>query len=318
MTELERRRLAVLAAGLPYLVAELDGRVVGYSYATAYRTAPPTASRSRTRSTSPDCARAARRPRPAGRADRALRARTVAADDRDHRRQRQSGRRSSSIAARLRPGRHARRGRLQARALDRLGADAAPARRRGRLPARGWANPLSAPPAIQRRTIAALGASQLICWGISYYLIAPIRPVHRRGAGLVGGRGARRVLRGARRDGPELGADRSAHRSARRPAGHGGRLPGHRARLRDARPRPRPVALRHGLAGPRPGHAHDPVRRRVRRAGPHGRDGRAPADGADHAARRAGLDGVLAGRPRSGRRARLARRAAWPTLASRW
>ncbi len=35
---------------------------------------------------------------------------------------------------------------------------------------------MSAPPAIQRRTIAALGASQLICWGISYYLIAPIGP----------------------------------------------------------------------------------------------------------------------------------------------
>ncbi len=59
VTELERRRLAVLAAGLPYLVAELDGRVVGYSYATAYR------DRSAYRFTvedsvyvSPDCARA--------------------------------------------------------------------------------------------------------------------------------------------------------------------------------------------------------------------------------------------------------------------
>lgn len=34
------RRAAVLALGLPYLVAELDGRVVGYSYATAYRPRP--------------------------------------------------------------------------------------------------------------------------------------------------------------------------------------------------------------------------------------------------------------------------------------
>jgi L-amino acid N-acyltransferase YncA len=35
--ELATRRATVLAAGLPYLVAELDGRVVGYSYATMYR-----------------------------------------------------------------------------------------------------------------------------------------------------------------------------------------------------------------------------------------------------------------------------------------
>jgi L-amino acid N-acyltransferase YncA len=35
--ELARRRAGVLALGLPYLAAELDGRVVGYSYATLYR-----------------------------------------------------------------------------------------------------------------------------------------------------------------------------------------------------------------------------------------------------------------------------------------
>ena len=38
--EMIGRRAAVLAAGLPYLVAELDGRVVGYAYATAYRPRP--------------------------------------------------------------------------------------------------------------------------------------------------------------------------------------------------------------------------------------------------------------------------------------
>jgi len=38
--EMSRRREAVLAAGLPYLVALLDGAVVGYSYATAYRPRP--------------------------------------------------------------------------------------------------------------------------------------------------------------------------------------------------------------------------------------------------------------------------------------
>ncbi|MGL4287634.1 MAG: GNAT family N-acetyltransferase [Phreatobacter sp.] len=34
------RRAAVLGAGLPYLAAERDGRIVGYSYATAYRPRP--------------------------------------------------------------------------------------------------------------------------------------------------------------------------------------------------------------------------------------------------------------------------------------
>lgn len=38
--ELLSRRQSVLVSGLPYLVAELDGRVVGYSYATAYRPRP--------------------------------------------------------------------------------------------------------------------------------------------------------------------------------------------------------------------------------------------------------------------------------------
>jgi L-amino acid N-acyltransferase YncA len=35
--ELVRRRADVLSLGLPYLAAELDGRLVGYSYATLYR-----------------------------------------------------------------------------------------------------------------------------------------------------------------------------------------------------------------------------------------------------------------------------------------
>jgi L-amino acid N-acyltransferase YncA len=37
VAELKSRREAVLAAGLPYLVAEIDGHVRGYCYATAYR-----------------------------------------------------------------------------------------------------------------------------------------------------------------------------------------------------------------------------------------------------------------------------------------
>jgi phosphinothricin acetyltransferase len=35
-----RRFESIRGAGYPYLVAELDGRVVGYSYASAYRTRP--------------------------------------------------------------------------------------------------------------------------------------------------------------------------------------------------------------------------------------------------------------------------------------
>jgi L-amino acid N-acyltransferase YncA len=38
--EMLARRQAVLGLGLPYLAAELDGRIVGYSYATAYRPRP--------------------------------------------------------------------------------------------------------------------------------------------------------------------------------------------------------------------------------------------------------------------------------------
>ncbi|MBI1354341.1 MAG: GNAT family N-acetyltransferase [Acidobacteria bacterium] len=38
--EMARRRAAILEAGLPYLVAEIDGRVVGYAYAGAYRPRP--------------------------------------------------------------------------------------------------------------------------------------------------------------------------------------------------------------------------------------------------------------------------------------
>jgi phosphinothricin acetyltransferase len=38
--EMAARRLAVLERGLPYLVAEVDGAVAGYSYATAFRPRP--------------------------------------------------------------------------------------------------------------------------------------------------------------------------------------------------------------------------------------------------------------------------------------
>jgi phosphinothricin acetyltransferase len=38
LAEMARRRAAILARGLPYLVAESDGRVLGYAYAAPYRT----------------------------------------------------------------------------------------------------------------------------------------------------------------------------------------------------------------------------------------------------------------------------------------
>ncbi len=40
LDEMRSRRASVLQLGLPYLVAEMDERVVGYAYATFYRTRP--------------------------------------------------------------------------------------------------------------------------------------------------------------------------------------------------------------------------------------------------------------------------------------
>jgi phosphinothricin acetyltransferase len=38
--EMLRRFQAIVGAGYPYFVAEIDGRIVGYAYANAYRTRP--------------------------------------------------------------------------------------------------------------------------------------------------------------------------------------------------------------------------------------------------------------------------------------
>src|SRR5688572_32496687 len=40
VADMTERRAAVLKAGLPYLAAEIDGTVVAYAYATAYRPRP--------------------------------------------------------------------------------------------------------------------------------------------------------------------------------------------------------------------------------------------------------------------------------------
>ena len=110
LAEMQRRRADVLARGLPYLVAEIDGRVAGYSYATPYR------ARSAYRFTHRELglcrSRAAsrrHRARIADRADRALRAGRLAADDRGDRRQRARGLDRPACGARLPHGRDARR-----------------------------------------------------------------------------------------------------------------------------------------------------------------------------------------------------------------
>jgi phosphinothricin acetyltransferase len=38
--EISRRHEEIIAAGLPFLVAEMDGRIVGYAYASTYRLRP--------------------------------------------------------------------------------------------------------------------------------------------------------------------------------------------------------------------------------------------------------------------------------------
>lgn len=40
VAEMIRRYEAIVAAGYPYLVAEMDGRIIGYAYASAYRSRP--------------------------------------------------------------------------------------------------------------------------------------------------------------------------------------------------------------------------------------------------------------------------------------
>ena len=40
LAEMAARRQAIVAAGLPYLVAELDGKIAGYAYAGPYRPRP--------------------------------------------------------------------------------------------------------------------------------------------------------------------------------------------------------------------------------------------------------------------------------------
>lgn len=40
LAEMQQRHAAITAAGYPYLVAQVDAQVVGYAYASAYRTRP--------------------------------------------------------------------------------------------------------------------------------------------------------------------------------------------------------------------------------------------------------------------------------------
>ena len=88
--EIERRYREIVARGLPYVVAESDGRVAGYAYAGPYRTRPAY------RYTVEDfglhrarCRRPWTRPRRARRGDPSRGRSRIPPDDRDHRRLRQ-------------------------------------------------------------------------------------------------------------------------------------------------------------------------------------------------------------------------------------
>ena len=108
LAEMARRRADVLAKGLPYLVAEIDGRVAGYSYATPYR------ARSAYRFSIENSVYVDHTRHRSGigrallsRTDRALRTRRLAADDRHHRRQRADAVDRPARGARISSCRHA-------------------------------------------------------------------------------------------------------------------------------------------------------------------------------------------------------------------
>ena len=131
-----RRMQAVIDAGFPYLVAEIDGRVVGYGYLGAYRPRPAYAwSVENSIYVAPDVQRSG-----VGRAllsaliEIAHSAR-LPADDRGDRRQRPARLDRPASGDRLHLQRHRPCRRLQARPLARPGADAARARRRRQHPA---------------------------------------------------------------------------------------------------------------------------------------------------------------------------------------
>jgi carbamoyl-phosphate synthase small subunit len=108
-----------------------------------------------------------RRPRAARRTGRALRGRAVAADGGGDRRLGQRRLDPAARVARLRACRDAAGRRVQVRQLGRLGADAARSRARRRGPSHhGRARPV-----IRARVVVALGFSQLVSWGVTYYLV---------------------------------------------------------------------------------------------------------------------------------------------------
>jgi hypothetical protein len=129
LEEMLERRKVVLSLGLPYLIADVEGQVAGYSYATSYRPRPAY------RFTVEDSVYVADSfhgqghwRHPAWRADRAVQRGSVAPDARDHRRQWKCIVHCGSPSAGVRARRHAQIGRLQAGYVDRYGADATIAR----------------------------------------------------------------------------------------------------------------------------------------------------------------------------------------------
>ena len=167
----------------------------------------------------------------------------------------------------------------------------------------------AARPAIGRRTVVYLGISQLVCWGITYYLIGVFGELIVADLGwsrtLVYGGFSIALL--------AMGLAVAAGRPPDRSAG-GARvmtLGSVLCALGTAG-----LALAHGVAayyaawiclGARD--AGDLLRCRLRDARAARRAGRGPADRPDHPARRPRLDLLLADRPSARRVVRLARRA---------
>ena len=118
--EMLRRFEAITEAGYPYFVAELDGRVAGYAYASAYRTRP--GYRFTVENSvyiAPDAQGKGVGRALLDRADRHLPRRRLPPDDRRHRRLRQLRLHHPAPPRRLQVLRHHPLGRLQVRPLAR-------------------------------------------------------------------------------------------------------------------------------------------------------------------------------------------------------
>ena len=156
--------------------------------------------------------------------------------------------------------------------------------------------------------ITALGLTQILAWGSSYYLLAVLAPADRRGHRLAAALGRRRAvasgLLAAGLVSPRVG--RAIEHRGGRPVLAASAGP---VRRRAVRPgaRPEPARLSRRLARPRPRHGCRPLRCRVRHAGPPVRAERAPGDHHPDPVRRVRQHRMLAALGLAHRRAGLAR-----------